>query len=92
MSVCVVLQYLSDVQHLNLGYNQMECIPVPPAQGGATTFQNMTTLILKNNNLQNLKGLIYKACMYKIERMLLRDHFHALSSQYIKLRVKRFKV
>ncbi|KAL9968300.1 hypothetical protein ACROYT_G026657 [Oculina patagonica] len=50
-------RYLSDVRHLNLGYNQLECIPVPPAQDGAITFQNMTTLILKNNNLQNLKGI-----------------------------------
>lgn len=62
ISVCVVLQYLSEIQHLNLGYNQIECIPVPPAQGGVTTFQNMTTLILKNNNLQNLKGLFDKVC------------------------------
>jgi len=62
ISVCVVLQYLSEIQHLNLGYNQIECIPVPPAQDGVTTFQNMTTLILKNNNLQNLKGLFIKVC------------------------------
>ncbi|KAJ7391797.1 protein kinase binding [Desmophyllum pertusum] len=50
-------QYLSDVQHLNVGFNQMDCIPVPLAQVGLITFQNMTTLLLKNNNLQNLKGL-----------------------------------
>ncbi|XP_022800484.1 serine/threonine-protein kinase 11-interacting protein-like [Stylophora pistillata] len=50
-------EYLSDIQHLNLGFNQLECIPVPPAQGRTLIFKNMTTLLLKNNNLQNLKGL-----------------------------------
>lgn len=50
------LQYLSEVQHLNLGFNQMESIPMLPPQAGVIKFQ-MTTLILKNNNLQNLKGI-----------------------------------
>lgn len=50
-------QYLSDIQHLNLGFNQLECIPVPPAEDRILIFKNMTTLLLKNNNLQNLKGL-----------------------------------
>ena len=49
------LQYLSEVQHLNLGFNQMDSIPVPPVQVGAIKFK-LTTLILRNNNLQNLKG------------------------------------
>lgn len=53
---CVVLQYLCDVQHLNLGFNQLDCIPVVPGQAGALKFQ-LTTLILKNNNLHNLTGL-----------------------------------
>ena len=79
ISVCFVLQYLSEIQHLNLGYNQMECIPVPPAQGGATVFQNMTTLILKNNNLQNLQGLFDKASCKRNARMLSTDPFHVLS-------------
>ena len=54
--VCVFfLQYLSEVQHLNLGFNQMDSIPFPSVQAGAIKFK-LTTLILRNNNLQNLKG------------------------------------
>ena len=49
------LQYLSEVQHLNLGFNQIDSIPVAPSQGGVIKFQ-LTTLILRNNNLQNIKG------------------------------------
>lgn len=58
-SFVFLLQYLSDIQHLNLGFNQLECIPVPPAEDRILIFKNMTTLLLKNNNLQNLKGATY---------------------------------
>lgn len=50
------LQHLSEVQHLNLGFNRMDGIPVVPSQAGLIKFQ-LTTLILRNNNLNNMKGI-----------------------------------
>ena len=69
--VCVCfLQYLTEVQHLNLGFNQMDSIPVPPVQAGAVKFK-LTTLILRNNNLQNLKGKQITKIKFSNEKYLL---------------------
>ena len=58
MIVVFLSQHLSEVQHLNLGFNRMDGIPVVPSQAGLIKFQ-LTTLILRNNNLNNMKGLLF---------------------------------
>ena len=46
-------QDLSEIAHLNLGFNQMETLPAL----GLVARTNLKSLSLKNNNLESLAGL-----------------------------------
>lgn len=84
--------YLSEVQHLNLGFNQIDSIPVAPSQGGVIKFQ-LTTLILRNNNLQNIKGIevfnklrhldLSFNCVSTLSELTPLAHLHDLISLYL---------
>ena len=47
-------QYIDSVQWLHLGYNQLVCLP----QFGDGAIYNLTSLILRNNSLTDINGML----------------------------------
>ncbi|XP_078580309.1 serine/threonine-protein kinase 11-interacting protein-like isoform X2 [Branchiostoma floridae x Branchiostoma japonicum] len=66
------LEYLPSLTHLNLGYNQLEAVPTL----SITARSKLQSLILKNNNLDNIEGVesFHKLHELDLSNNCLYDH------------------
>ncbi|CAH1241868.1 STK11IP [Branchiostoma lanceolatum] len=66
------LEYLPSLTHLNLGYNQLEAVPTL----SITARTKLQSLILKNNNLDNIEGVesFHKLHELDLSNNCLYDH------------------
>ncbi|XP_031549947.1 serine/threonine-protein kinase 11-interacting protein-like [Actinia tenebrosa] len=84
-------QFLTGLQYLNLGYNQLNKVPSLPAVS-ITRFQ-LKILILRNNNIQDLRGIqhfglletldVSNNCIASFQELFPLAHLHNLSALHL---------